>query len=349
MQGQTIRSQPVQTMLPGQQMPVTKVSAVQVLNKGEKPRMENMALPVPGSNQILVKMEYAPINPMDLEALEGTCFPHEVQGPCIVGLEGSGFVVNVGPDLIIPHKVGDKVAVAHHGTWAEYIVVNSDWAFAIPQEIPMERAAMHFMNPWMVQLMMKEILVEGHKCVVNTAGSSAIGKMLIQKCIKEGIKIIAIVKGEDTLKDMKTHGATFVLDQNHKNFVEDLKMLCQQNGCTLAFDCVGGDMTPQLIRAMPAGSSIIVYGDLSGKNKISQIPTDQLLFKQMRIRGVWMWAWATQMNPQQRQEVANAVFAEMKEGIAKTDIVQFFKINDWSKAIDYYKDHSVEGKVLIKL
>jgi len=97
-------------------------------------------------------------------------------------VEGSGTVVELGPDLKIHHKVGDRVTVTGFGTWAEYALINSEYAVTIAPENSFEEAASSYVNPATVLTFIEqEVIKGGHKAVVHSAGASALGKILIRE------------------------------------------------------------------------------------------------------------------------------------------------------------------------
>ena len=94
--------------------------------KGEV-SVKEFPLPKPSNNQVLVKVEFAPLNPTDFMKLNGFYGKPEDYGTALNGSEGSGVVVAVGNNLKYPFKVGDRVHIWGEG-WGQYVLLESDKA-----------------------------------------------------------------------------------------------------------------------------------------------------------------------------------------------------------------------------
>ena len=121
------------------------MKAVTIVEWG-KLEYKDMPIPKVSKNLILVKVAYSPINPSDLGTIKGG-YPSGMTPPTPGGFEGSGEVVEVGEDLVVPHKVGDKVAFITKAAWAEYTLVESFMASPIISENSLKDAACNFINP----------------------------------------------------------------------------------------------------------------------------------------------------------------------------------------------------------
>ena len=80
------------------------------------------------------------------------------------------------------------------------------------------------------------------------------------------IPIVNIVRREEQVTMLKAIGAQHVLDSNDENFEHDLKYLCHGLNVTIGIDCVSGDLTGIIARAMPANSTVVIYGLLAREN-----------------------------------------------------------------------------------
>src|ERR1700682_2168690 len=85
----------------------------------------------PGPNQVLIGVEFSPINPNDLMVAQGI-YAFRPQLPAVIGNEGVGRVLAVGPG-VESVKVGDRVlAPPGSFTWRERIVVSAGGGFRPP-------------------------------------------------------------------------------------------------------------------------------------------------------------------------------------------------------------------------
>ena len=109
-------------------------------------QLEEQPLPELGSDQALVRLTAAPINPADLNQIEGK-YPIRAPLPATPGFEGAGIVEAVG-QAVRDLGVGTQVILPHNvGTWREAAVLKADQLIAVPDEIVPEEAAMLKINP----------------------------------------------------------------------------------------------------------------------------------------------------------------------------------------------------------
>src|SRR5436853_930161 len=110
-------------------------------NPAEVLRVVDCPWPEPGANEVVVKMSAAPINPADLNQIEGK-YPVRAELPAIPGFEGAGIVVESGGGVngltsgalvILPHNVG---------TWRDAVAVKAEELIVVPDDIEPVQAAM---------------------------------------------------------------------------------------------------------------------------------------------------------------------------------------------------------------
>src|SRR5215212_3089469 len=95
----------------------------------------------PGPGEVVLKMDAAPINPADLNSIEGK-YPIKAPLPATPGMEGAGVVTEVG-SAVHGLKIGTRVTLPHSfGTWREVAVIAADKLVAVPEEIDPVQAAM---------------------------------------------------------------------------------------------------------------------------------------------------------------------------------------------------------------
>ncbi|RYE37867.1 MAG: hypothetical protein EOP48_27990, partial [Sphingobacteriales bacterium] len=149
--------------------------ALTTTSPGQPPKVDSLPLPKPGDNQILVKVAYAPINPSDIASMYGGYVKKDI----LIGLEGAGTVVALGENLKVPFTVGQKVHLRGPGTMAQYILVDSFSAWPVQGDLSLENASAHIVNPGTAVYMATLAAKGGHKAAIHTAGSSALGRMIL--------------------------------------------------------------------------------------------------------------------------------------------------------------------------
>jgi NADPH:quinone reductase-like Zn-dependent oxidoreductase len=324
---------------------ISEVKAVQVTSQGGKPVIITSPLVKPGKNQVLIKMEFSTINPSDLELISGN-YPGGQIVPRAIGTEGSGVIIEVGSDLTVPHKVGDRVALIGRGVWSNYTVVHAEWVFKLPDNVSFEEGANHFVNPWTVELFISELKKGGYKAAIHTAGASALGKMLIRRTKTEGIKLINLVRREGLVKELESYNPDYVINTEKADWEAELTKISKEIGATIAFDPVGGEVGSKVIAAMPHGSHLVNYGGMGGGTVTASVKS--LIFEEKTVRGGWLSPWAGKMSGEERQRVAQDVFKRLKDEL-KTEVNKAIPLDEFEKAIEHYKENRSTGKTLIKL
>jgi NADPH:quinone reductase-like Zn-dependent oxidoreductase len=325
---------------------ISENKLVQITSQGAKPALITSPIEKPRKNQVLVKMEYSPINPSDLWFIEGEGYPGSDKAPRNVGFEGSGVITEVGSDLTVPHNVGDRVALVSGGVWAKYCVVHAEYVFKLPDDISFEEGASHFVNPWTVEYMIHEIKKGGYKAVIHTAGASALGKMLIRRTQNEGIKLINLVRREGLVKELESYKPDYVINTEKADWEAELTKVSTETGATIAFDAIGGDTGSKVIAAIPQGSHLLNYGSLGGSTVTASVKS--LIFEEKTVRGLYLTTWLRKLSGEEKQKVAQDVFKRLKDEL-KTDVNKAIPLEEFEKAIEHYKENRSTGKTLIKL
>jgi len=310
---------------------------------GAQPKVESRPLPKPGNNQILVKVAYAPINPSDIASMYGKYVNKDSE---LVGLEGAGTVVALGENLKVPFTVGQKVHLRGPGTMGQYIVVDCFAAWPVQGDLSLENAASHIVNPGTCVYMAALATEGGHKAIIHTAGSSALGRMIIRYFKEKGIKTINIVRRDDFTEELKGLGADYVLNSTAPDFEAQLKEIAEKEQATIAFDAIAGDFTGKVVTAQPAGSICYVYGGLGGR-AVTNLSIMEL-FKGKRVSGLYLTNYVTELA---KTGKIREFFQEIHSRLGttfSTNVHKVFKLEEIAEALAYYKEHSSKGKILLQ-
>mmetsp|Transcript_1454 Transcript_1454/g.2311 ORF Transcript_1454/g.2311 Transcript_1454/m.2311 type:complete len:367 (-) Transcript_1454:102-1202(-) len=242
-----------------------------------KIEFKQVPVPKPGPGQVLVKMGYAPINPSDTYHSMGN-YADQTDVPHLNGFEGMGTVVASGGGLLpfVYTKLGARLAVVTEGggSWAEYALASPTQALPLSPSLPDKSGAAAFVNPMTVMAMVQIYENNGHKAMVHTAASSALGLQLLRVAPLHNVTVICVVRGAKNEKMLLElgHPKDLVVRSDAESFPASLKKVVDRTGATLSFDAVSGEMSQQVYEAMPAKSENYVYGMLSGER-----PSEELL------------------------------------------------------------------------
>lgn len=326
------------TALPETYKAITKVKP------GETPNVETLPLPKPGNNQVLVKIAFAPINPSDLLAMRGLYGPKDTN---LCGLEGSGTVVALGENLKVPFTIGQKVHLLGPGTMGQYCLANTNDVWPVQGDISLEQASSHFINPLTVVCFGKFVQQGGHKTVIHTVGSSAMGRMVIRYFKAMGIKTINILRKDEYIQELKDIGADYVLNSTAPDFEKQLKEIAEKENATIAFDAIAADFTGKVVTAQPAGSICYVYSALGGHavNTISIME----LFKGKQITGFTLSMDVDGMveSGKIKREDLNKAHTLLNSTL-QSHTQKIFKLEEVAEALALYEKSSSAGKILFQ-
>ena len=226
----------------------------------------NAAMPVPSENEVLIKVEAAPINPSDLallisfaadldsiefsgedEASKTTikirpglmaALKGRVDQPLSAGNEGAGIVVGAGKKATA--LIGKTVGVAGGSMYSQYRCAPASSCLVMDEGITSTEAASSFVNPLTALAFVETMKMENHAALVNTAAASNLGQMLVKICKDDGIPLVNIVRKPEQVKILKDLGAEYICDTSQSDFMKDLVEALISTGATLGFDATGG-------------------------------------------------------------------------------------------------------------
>ena len=309
---------------------------------------ESVQVPEPGPGQVLVKMNAAPVNPSDLALLRGGYLDRSY--PFTPGLEGSGTVVAAGKGLFPRLRLGRRVACSPlqggDGTWAEYMLTSAMHVAPLPEHISSEQGSMMLVNPMTAMAFMQLAKAGRHKALVNNAAASSLGKMLIRLARSKGMPLINIVRKEEQVAALIGMGATHVLNSSSPGFKEELTRLAHELDATLFLDAVTGEQSSILLDAAPRGSTLLAYARLSG-DPLTAHP-HALIVDEKRIMGFQLGNWLQSKGLLFKLRFINSVKKQLGEELA-SHISRTFPPDRAGEAIEHYKAHMSEGKILLVL
>ncbi|XP_028971387.1 enoyl-[acyl-carrier-protein] reductase, mitochondrial isoform X1 [Esox lucius] len=255
---------------------------------------ESMNLPNVGAKCVLVKILAAPINPSDINMIQGT-YAILPDLPAVGGNEGVAQVLEVGSqvkalkpgDWVIPRDAG-------LGTWRTAAVLAEEDVISLPNDIPLLSAATLGVNPCTALRMLTDFEdLKPGDTVIQNAANSAVGQAVIQIAAAKGIQTINVVRDRPdftTLIDrLKAMGASHVIKEEtlRRPELKELFKSCPRP--KLALNGVGGKSATELLRHVQVGGSIVTYGGMA-KQPIT-VPVSALIFKNIKVQGFWVTQW----------------------------------------------------------
>ncbi len=314
-------------------------------NPADVLHVESRPWPMPAAGEVIVKMRAAPINPADLNQIEGK-YPVRAELPATPGFEGAGVVVDVGAEVkgltsgalvILPHNIG---------TWRDAVAVKADELVVVPQGIEPVHAAMLKINPMTAWRLLHDYvdLARGDWLIQNAANSAA-GRAVIQIARELGYKTVNVVRRSELIGELRAEGGDVVLvdSENLRHEVEDV---IAGPPIRLGLNAVGGESALRLANCLAPGSTLVTYGAMSLQPL--KIPNGLLIFKDLRFRGIWINKWYDNATPAQRMEAFQHLFKMAKRGHLQTKVEKAYSLSEAKTAVAHAARGQRSGKIIFE-
>ncbi|KAJ3148988.1 hypothetical protein HDU89_003989 [Geranomyces variabilis] len=292
-------------------------------------RVARLALPPLAKSSVNVQFLAAPINPADINVLQGTypvkpAFSDDIGG-AVAGNEGVARVVAVGcgvHDL----SVGDWVLplASGSGTWRTHAQYSRDDLLQIDHEgVSPIIAATITVNPSTAYRMIRDFAsLKSGDVLLQNGANSGVGQAVIQLANAWGIRTVNIVRPRPNFDELKSElqalGADLVITEDEARRPEiaaAVKDLGKGHMPSLALNCVGGKSATNMVRLLGHGGHVVTYGGMS--REPLTLPTSAFIFKDLKAHGFWMTRWYNEHSTAERAAMLSDLFNMAREGKLK--------------------------------
>ena len=314
-------------------------------NPADVLEIETQPWPTPGSDEAVVQMRTAPINPADLNQIEGK-YPVRFPLPATPGFEGAGVVVDlcksvkdltVGALVILPHNLG---------TWRDAVAVKASDLVTVPPEIDPVHAAMLKINPMTAWRLLHDYVdLKTGDWLIQNAANSAAGRAVIQIAHDLGYKTVNVVRREELIDELRAEGGDVVLVDG-ENLREEVKNATNSAAIPLGLNAVGGDSALRLANCLAPESTVVTFGAMSLRPL--KVPNGLLIFKDLRFRGIWINKWYNDAKMDERMEAFRQLFEMAKRGLLKTKVEKAYPLSEAKTAVTHAAQGKRSGKIVFE-
>ena len=235
-------------------------------------KWEELPTPVPGQGQVLVRVEAASVNFLDVQKRRGDLVgqgfyrranPSAPELPATLGSQGVGIVESLGAG-VNNIQVGDRVVFVGD-SYATHALAPAAWLIRVPEGISVEQAAAgmnqgflayaftHFAHP----------VKPGDWCLIQAA-AGGIGLLLCQMAKIRGGKVIGVTSSEEKSAFVKEVGADEVIVSKQTDIAKEARRITGGRGVSAVYDGVGKDTFEASLDSLSPGGYLVIYGQSSG-------------------------------------------------------------------------------------
>ncbi len=300
----------------------------------------------PKVGEVQVRMLYAPINPADLNYIEGT-YGKQPAFPAVPGNEGCGRIEAVGAgverlsvgDVVIPTKA--------LGCWSEQVTAPEYQWIRLPAEIDPIQASMLRVNPvtaWQMLHSFREL--RPGDFVVQNAANSGVGRSVIQIAQHLGLRTINFIRRMELKNELLALGAHYIFPDSDEG-LNAAKEAVPDANIQLALNAVGGDSALRQMELLTANGAQVTYGAMSRRSL--KVPNKYLIFKNLELRGYWLTLWMDHAPVSELQKVLLPLAEMMRTGSLKLPVAKVYPIQEFASAILEAREDGRDGKIILKI
>ena len=311
---------------------------------GDVLEVHDVPIPEPGPGQVLVRVTASGVNFKDVYERQGV---YPVDAPFVLGTEGAGTVEALGP-AVGDVEVGTVLAWADaRGSHADYAVVDTAAAAAVPEGVDVELAAAAMLQGMTAQFLVSSTYpVQPGDAVLIHAAAGGVGQLLVQMAKSRGARVIATTSTEKAAK-ARDLGADAVIDYTQVSGQELAAAVRAANagqGMSVVYDGVGKDTFDASLASLTTRGMLVLYGGSSG-----QVPpfdpqrlrlggslflTRPTLGHYMRTRDEFLWR-------------AEEVLGSLAGRTLRVEIGGRYALDDAAQAYDDLENRRTTGKLVL--
>ena len=305
------------------------------------------------AGHVRVRMLAAPINPSDVMFIRGV-YGIEPACPQSPGFEGVGVVEEANAGLFGRILKGRRVVVLHPsgGTWAAFADVPAKRVIPIGDSVSVEEAATFFVNPATAWVLCREVLnVPRGGVLLQSAGASNLGRMIVRLGRREGFRTVSIVRREEQRAELLSLGAdgviVFDIEKDEPGELANRIAEAGYGGSIRhAIDPVGGRLVSAVLNALGPEARLILFGSLCFDD--SPISPRHMLTTGQSIEGFWLSRWMESRSLWQKMSLVRTLKTLKAEKIATTGEFRSFAPQDVQQAVSAALDAHSGEKVLLR-
>lgn len=307
-------------------------------------RLSQRSLPQPQTQEVLVQVAAAGVNRPDILQRMGV-YPPPPGASDVPGLEVSGRVIAVGPDVSWP-AIGDEVcALVAGGGYASHCLVPAGQCLPVPVGVSLQDAASlpeTYLTVW-TNLFEDGRLGPGDRALVH-GGAGGIGSTAILLAKAFNAEVAVTAGGPERVQFCRDLGADLAIDYHTEDYVEAVKAWAPE-GVQAVLDMVGGDYVPRNLSCLGTGGRHITIAFLRGLS--AEINLFEVMKKRLVLTGSTLRARSAYEKARLTRAVRTQVWPRFADGGLKATVCARFPLAQAAEAHSLLEQSQQRGKVLL--
>jgi NADPH:quinone reductase len=308
----------------------------------EMMKLEEISVPQPDANQVLIKVIASGVNPVDTYIRSGT-YATVPNLPYTPGKDAAGIVEAVGAN-ITKFKVGDRVYTADSvsGTYAEFVVCKENQVGHLPENVSFEQGAGVFV-PYATSyrgLFQKAKAKSGETVLIHGA-SGGVGIAAVQWAKNAGLTVIGTAGSEEGKQLVKEQAADFVFDHSDENYLQQILEATDDKGVDIILEMLANVNLVKDFDVLAKYGRIVVIGN-RGSLEFNPRLT---MGKDATIYGMALFNFSTE----EEAEIHREIFKGLSEGFLNPIVGKTFPLSEAAQAHHEVVESKAFGKIVLEV
>jgi NADPH2:quinone reductase len=298
--------------------------------------VEEVDVPAPGDDDIVVEMAFGGVNPVDRYMAEGRVAP-DGPLPRTLGMEGAGRVADDGRPVLLQ---GRGLAAIRDGVWAERVVVPRAALTDVPPGVDLaEAAAMGVAGTTAWRTATEQARVTADDRVVVLGASGGVGSILVSICRSLGARVWGQTGNPDKAAFVTGLGAEEVVTAEAGELAAAVAPLAP----TVVFDALGDGFSAAAVEALSPFGRLVSFGVSAG-------PMAEINMQSLYRKGLTVYGYGGLIEPEERLAAGRATALNaLAEGRLRVAVARVLPLQRVNEAFAALVDRAVTGKIVLDL
>lgn len=307
--------------------------------------VEEVEIPEPGPGQVRLKVVLSPIHNHDLWTVRGD-YGYKPELPARAGTEALSVVDALG-EGVTGVEVGQRVVTASvFGVWSEYVIAPAAALIPVPDAVADEAAAQIISMPLSAASLLEYLDVSEGDWIVQNAANGAVGRLVAQFAASRGVRVLGLVRRGAGVDELAAVGIHDVVGTDAENWRDRVAEITGGASIRAGVDSVGGAAAGDVTSLLGENGTLVVFGAMASPTM--EIPSGDVIFRQLTVRGFWGSKVSAAMDPAHRVELIREIITLVAQGKLDLPVSQIFPLEQIADASRLNFEPGRVGKVMLR-